>query len=250
MKITVVSAHRGDVAFAVGLSVRTWLEQGHPVEVINCFTRSEFAPYSDAGSVHANDRMSFVSATRKREDEAWMKLYRGKLTLTDLNLKDAPLRLHCDASEVFGRAIDLAEKSAVKIQKALERSAGGALVLPLALDGHVDRVIAREAAMAGWAGALPLAFYEDLPQAVGFGADALDEAAHAVRLDLTAGFVGPAADDLEAAVVRKRRIAWCYDSQIDEAVTAQIAEFCRGYGGRERLWVNAAWRGDASLGGA
>jgi hypothetical protein len=62
-----------------------------------------------------------------------------------------------------------------------------------------------------------------------------------VRLDLTAAFVGPVVDDLEGAMIRKRRIAWCYDSQIDEAVTGQIAEFCRGYGGRERLWVNAAW---------
>jgi LmbE family N-acetylglucosaminyl deacetylase len=245
VKITVVSAHRGDAAFGVGLAVRVWLEQGHAVEVVNCFTRSEFAPFSDAGSVHANDRMSFVSATRKREDEAWVKLYRGKLTLTDLNMKDAPLRLHCEADQVFQRTIDLAEKSAVKIQKAVERSAAGAMVVPLALDGHVDRMIAREAGMAAWAGAV--AFYEDLPQSAGFGDEALDAAAHAVRLDLRAGFAGPAVEDVEAAVARKRRIAWCYDSQIDESVTGEIAEFCRGYGGRERLWVNPAWMGDPAF---
>ena len=245
MRITVVSPHRGDAAFALGLSVRTWLEQGHAVEVVNCFTRSEFAPFSDAESVHANDRMSFVSATRKREDEAWVKLYRGRLTLTDLNLKDARLRLHCGADEVFGRAVDLAEKSAVKIRKALELSRPGAVVVPLALDGHVDRVIARETGSYGWPETLPVAFYEDLPQAAGFGGDELlEDAAMTVRMDLRPAFVGEAAvgeQELEAAVERKRRVAWCHDSQIDEAVTTQIAEFCRQYGGRERLWVNAAW---------
>jgi hypothetical protein len=231
---------------ALGLSVRGWLEQGHAVEVMNCFTRSEFAPFSDAGSVHENDRMSFVSATRKREDEAWAKLYRGKLTLTDLNLKDAPLRLHCGADEVFGRAVDLAEKTAVKIRRALELSRPGAVVLPLALDRHVDRVIAREAGSLGWVDTMPLAFYEDLPQAVGMdGDELLEDAAMTVRMDLRPAFVGEAAageQELQAAVERKRRVAWCYDSQIDEAVTTQIAEFCLRYGGRERLWADAAWR--------
>ena len=50
------------------------------------------------------------------------------------------------------------------------------------------------------------------------------------------------AGDLERAVERKRRLALCYDSQIDSEVTEAIAEFCRRYGGRERLWANEAWR--------
>ena len=47
---------------------------------------------------------------------------------------------------------------------------------------------------------------------------------------------------VEDAVAKKRRVAWCYDSQIDEAATTGIAEFCRRYEGRERIWANAAWR--------
>ena len=240
MKITVVSAHRGDAALALGLSVAAWLEQGHAVEVVSCFTRSEFAPFSDAGSLHANDRMSFVSATRKREDESWAKMLRGKFTLTELNIKDAPLRLHCGTDEVFGLTVNLEEKSAVKIRKAIERSGPERLVLPLALDGHVDRVTARDAGGAAWQATLPVAFYEDLPQAVGFGDEALRDAALAVRADLGPAFAAAPVDD---AVARKRRVAWCYDSQIDEAATLQVAEFCGRYGGRERLWVNAAWGG-------
>jgi hypothetical protein len=216
---------------------------------VNCFTRSEFAPFSDAGSVHANDRMSFVSATRKREDEAWAKMYRGKLTLTELNMKDAPLRLHCRPDEVFGLTVNLEEKSAVKIGKAIERSGAEMLVLPLALDGHVDRVTARDAGVAFWQATLLVAFYEDLPQALAFVDEGLKAAALAVRPDLMAEFAGEAAEGeaLDAAVMRKRRVAWCYDSVIDETVTTQIAEFCRGYSGRERMWVNTGWANSVIL---
>ena len=122
MKIVIVSPYRMDAALGLGLAVDAWLEQGHAVEVVNCFTRSEHAPHSDADSVHANDRLSFVSALRKREDEAWQKLYRSaKLTLTDLNLKDAPLRLHCAPEEVFSVAVNESDKSFAKIAKALEQ---------------------------------------------------------------------------------------------------------------------------------
>ncbi len=182
MRITVVSPHRGDAAFALGLAIEAWLARGHAVEVVSCFTRSEFAPYSDVGSVHANDRVSFVTAVRKREDEAWRKLHpaqhgAAKLTLTDLNLKDAPLRLHCGANEVFGRAADASEKVVSKIRRALEMSRAGALVLPLGLSAHVDYVTARNVALSAQVAGFPVAFYEELPYAAGDGAEVAIEAA-------------------------------------------------------------------------
>jgi LmbE family N-acetylglucosaminyl deacetylase len=256
VKIAVVSPHRGDAAFALGLAIEAWLVQGHAVDVVNCFTRSEFAPYSDAGSLHANDRMSFVTAVRKREDEAWRKLYgAAKLTLTDLNLKDAPIRLHCSPNEVFGRVSDASEKVVAKIRGALERSGAGAIVLPLGLGGHVDHVSARDVAMATGIRALPLAFYEEFPDAMrldgeGIFEAALSEVAITLQTELEPVFargVDGDASAIEEAVLRKRRVSWCYDSQIDEKVTTQIAEGCRRYEGRERLWGNAAWRADGML---
>jgi LmbE family N-acetylglucosaminyl deacetylase len=256
VKITVVSPHRGDAAFALGLTVEAWLMQGHVVEVVSCFTRSEFAPYSDAGSLHPNDRMSFATAVRKREDEEWRKQYGvAKLTLTDLNLKDAPIRLHCGAEEVFGRAADVSVKVVSKIRRALELSKAGAIVLPLGLDGHVDHISARDAAMLAETSALPLAFYEELPYAAHADGEQAIEAAvnqlsSTLQAELQPAFAGRLHGDesaIEAAVLRKRRAAWCYDSQIDESVTTEIAEFCRRYEGRERLWANAAWRTDPGL---
>ncbi len=256
MKITVVSPHRGDAAFALGLAIEAWLVEGHAVEVVSCFTRSEFAPYSDAGSLHANDRMSFVTAVRKREDEAWRKRYgAARLIVTDLNLKDAPIRLHCSLDKVFERPADVSEKVVSKIRRALEMSKAGAIVLPLGLGGHVDHVSARDAAMPAETSALPLAFYEELPFAArAEGEEAFERARSQLPLGLQtelqsvfASALHEAGDSIEGAVLRKRRVAWCYDSQIDESVTAEIAEFSRRYGGRERLWGNAAWRADATL---
>jgi LmbE family N-acetylglucosaminyl deacetylase len=250
VKITVVSPHRGDAALALGLAIEAWLAEGHAVEVVSCFTRSEFAPYSDAGSLHANDRMSFVTAVRKREDEEWRKqIGSAKLTLTDLNLKDAPIRLHTHAEKVFDRPADVSEKVVSKIRRAMEMSKAGAVVLPLGLGGHVDSVSARDAALPVNA-SLPLAFYEELPYAARVDGDGAFDAARgqlpvSVQAELQPVLVGSARGTepgVGEAVARMRRVAWCYDSQINEAITGEIAEYCRRYEGRERVWANAAWR--------
>ena len=244
MKIAVLSPHRMDAALSLGLAVGSWLEQRHTIEVVNCFTRSEHAPFSDADSVHANDRMSFASAVRKREDEAWQKLYRSaKLTLTDLNLKDAPLRLHCAPEEAFTVAVNPIDKAFAKIHKALERSRAAALVFPLGLGGHVDRRIGLDAALA-YTGTMPVAFYADQPFAAQ-GSAVIEEHVQglAARLgaELTPVFAS-AAGDVEAAVERKRRLALCYVSQLEDAQVALVAGDVARHGGRERLWANAKWR--------
>jgi len=207
--------------------------------------------------VHANDRVSFATAVRRREDEAWRKQFGvAKLALTDLNLKDAPLRLHCRPEEVFRRAADASEKVVAKIRRALELSKAGAFVLPLGMSGHVDYVSARDVAMAALtSAALPLAFYEELPYAASDGAEgAIDAVVQQLSMTLQtelkpafAAEVQTTEAAINAAVARKRRAAWCYDSQIDEGITKEIAEFCRRYQGRERLWGDVAWRGDGAL---
>jgi LmbE family N-acetylglucosaminyl deacetylase len=253
VKITVVSPHSGDAALALGLSIEAWLAQGHAIEVLTCFTRSEFAPYSDAGSVHANDRASFVSAVRRREDESWRKRFGvAKLTLTDLNLKDAPLRLHCGEDEVFGRPADASEKIISKLRIGLETSNAGAIVLPLGLGNHVDHVTARDVALSLIPAGGMLAFYEELPEAARVGAAAVEAAVLpltlAVQSTLEPVFaLSEGVDSVQDAVMKKRRVGWCYDSQMDEAETAEVAEFCERYEGRERMWANEAWRRSAEM---
>jgi LmbE family N-acetylglucosaminyl deacetylase len=247
VKIVVLSPHREDAAFSLSLAIETWLARGHAVEVVNCFTRSEHAPYSDVGSVHANDRMTYVTALRLKEEESWRKQYgaaQKRLTLKDLNVKDAPLRMHCALDEVASVAVNPADKAMGKIQKALE--AASAIVLPLALGSHVDHRTVQQAALPLLTAALPCAFYEDLPEALGLGEEAIAQAAREADPELAPAFASEVGE-VDAAIKRKRRLALCYDSQIEDALADRMAGFCAQHLGRERLWANAAWRASELL---
>lgn len=243
VKIAILSPHPGDAAFSLGLAVQTWLEAGHAVEVLNCFTRSEYGPFAELEFVHANDRRSYVTALRHREDLRWSVQYKPKPGLTDLRLRDGPQRRRCGVGELCGLGVDPADGSLEKIAKALERRMD-ALVLPLGVGEHVDHVTARVAAARRFGAELPMAFYEDLPDAARVGEEGIEarvREAEETAGELRAVFAGEAVI-VEAAVARKRRLALCYDSQIDDATAEAIAGFCERYGGRERTWGNEAWR--------
>ena len=245
MKIAVVSPHRDDAAFSLALAIGAWIEAGHKVIVINCFSRSQHAPFSEMEFVHSNDRMSFVTALRGREDEVWRRQYGSALTLVDLNMKDAPLRLHCPPNEVFGLKVNPLDKSLVKIQKAVERTGAGAVVLPLGLGGHIDHMSSRESLTRMATTSTPCAFYEDLPVA---GDATIEESVRNLERELKVPLSPVFASgsvDVQAAVARKRRAVLCYDSQVDDAEVERIARFSEQYDGRERLWANAAWRESA-----
>ncbi len=243
MKIAVLSPHRDDAAFSLGLSIGVWLEAGHEVEVVNCFTRTTYAPHADFESIHSNDRLTRVTALRHREDLTWQKMYGGrKPGLHDLNLKDAPLRLHVRTDQVCALPIDPNDKALVKVPKAVAALGADALVIPLALGSHVDHLTVRAAILAtDLPSDMPMALYEDLPYAARPEAtQSLEREASLIEGNLRSLFVTTSVQ-VEAAEQRKRRLALCYDSQIADDVATQIATFCHRYEGRERIWGNAAW---------
>lgn len=253
MRITVVSPHRDDAAFSLGLSIEHWLRAGHRVHILNCFTQCAYAPYSDAETLHPNDRVSFVSAVRKREDAAWNKLLGGKLQFTDLDLFDAPLRLVCTVHEAFTLPIRPGGRAGERITGAITKLARNnssgdlAFLLPLAIGNHIDHRVAQRAGLDALAGSpIPLALYEELPYAAMDGnSERIEALANSTGLDVQPAFAEPEALDPAAHARRKLRMAECYDSQIDSAVAQQIAGYSAHHSGRERLWVNAAWRNSA-----
>jgi len=244
LKIAVLSPHRDDAAFSLSLAVGDWLERGHAVVVVNCFTRTGFAPFSDVEQVHANDRATYCTGVRLREDERWRRQFGKKMRLIDLNLKDASLRLGVEEVDPEANlGLDTPnealfnEKAIEKIRRELERLAADAVVLPLGIGGGVDHRTAREAGLPQADAGLPCAFYEELPMAVPFREE-IEAAAKERSVGLEAVFAG----DTQEAIARKRRLALCYDSQIEDKTAEEIAGFAARYGGRERLWANAAWR--------
>ena len=255
MNILVLSPHRDDAAFSLSLSMMHWLQAGHRVTLFNVFTRSLYAPYSDAESVHENDRLSYVSALRKREDESFVKQLTselgtkngGAMTMVDLNIKDAPIRLHCDSSIVCDMDVDSNDTCIPKIRKALQKlaeqpHAPTALVLPLGLGHHVDHRTARDASLP-LSTEMPCAFYEELPYAA---RDGVRVDLSRFREDANTRYHEPLHPVLcHGTHTRpselKRRFAQIYVSQIDSQWLDVVTNFSHRYHGAERLWANEAW---------
>jgi len=252
MKILILSPHRDDAAFSLSIAITNWLTARHTVTVLNIFTRSRYAPYSDAAFVHENDELSYVSAMRLREDEHFFrritqdlpKGLKANLHMVDLNLKDAPIRLHCSLEELSDIPVNPADPSIEKIRKALtkqsEAEAMEALVLPAALGNHIDHLTVREAAIP-LTTRIPSAFYEDLPYATTHPSAATDletlREAAAKRNDP----LSPVLYQIKSAVEIKRRLVLGYASQIDDEAGTLISSFAERYNGGERLWANQSW---------
>ncbi|MBB5316802.1 hypothetical protein [Tunturibacter empetritectus] len=233
-----------------------WLTARHTVTLLNVFTRSRYAPYSDAAFVHENDELSYVSAMRLREDELFLrrvkeslpKGLKNNLHMLDLNLKDGPIRLRVPLDQLCATPVNPADPSIEKIRKALARQselgAMEALVVPAAVGNEVDHLTVREAAVP-FAASLPTAFYEDLPYlatdaSASDDLEALRATASELGSPLTAVVLhaGEATDD---AIVRKRKLVLNYASQIDDEAGAVISGFAANYHGGERLWANQPW---------
>jgi LmbE family N-acetylglucosaminyl deacetylase len=252
LKILILSPHRDDAAFSLSIAITNWLTARHTINILNVFTRSRYAPYSDAGFVHENDELSYVSAMRLREDEQFLRrithdLPKGlkkNLHMIDLNLKDAPIRLRLPLEDLSDTLVNPTDHAIEKIRKALskqsEAGAMEALALPAALGNHVDHLTVREAAMSFTAG-LPSAFYEDLPYATTHPSattdlESLREAASRRNEPLSSVLYR-----IDSAVENKRRLVLGYASQIEDEAGTLISEFASRYNGGERLWVNQAW---------
>jgi LmbE family N-acetylglucosaminyl deacetylase len=279
LKILILSPHRDDAAFSLALAIEAWLTAGHTVTLLNVFTRSLYAPYSDADFIHENDRLSYVSAMRLREDELFLqrltqslsRARKAHLLMVDLNLKDAPIRLRIPAEALSDTPVNPEDPAIEKIRKALTRQAElgtlEALVLPLALGNHVDHLTVREAALP-LTTQLPSAFYEDLPYTATYPSvtadldhirdtttnlgepltpilyptEAAQEAAQEAAAPEAAAQEAAAAPEPTAErIARKRHLALGYASQIDEEAANLIANFATRYHAAERLWANQQW---------
>jgi LmbE family N-acetylglucosaminyl deacetylase len=257
MKILILSPHRDDAAFSLSLAITHWLNARHTVTILNVFTRSRHAPFSDAAFVHENDELSYVSAMRLREDELWVrrikeslpKGLKNNLHMLDLNLKDAPIRLRISDEALCDTPVNPADPSIDKIRKALTRQvelgAAQALVLPAALGNQIDHLTVREAAQP-FTAQLPSAFYEDLPYAAthltaNTDLEALRSTAAERNEPLTETLCQTNEPTAEEAVTRKRKLVLNYASQIDDEAGALIANFATRYNAAERLWANQQW---------
>lgn len=241
MKIAVVSPHRDDVAFSLDLTVAALLAAGHSIDVVNCFTRTEYAPYASVESIDVGSQIRSISELRASEDKAWMASHGARLKIIDLDLEDAPKRLAVAIDQVCSTPAAQGDGAGVQIQRGLESISPDAIILPLGIGKHVDHLTARNGGIAFLQSSMPCAFYEDLPYAARTGeAQNLEASAINLKRGLIPVFATSVTNAIDAEA-RKYRATRFYASQINEGVMQDIANFCQRYGGRERLWANAAW---------
>jgi LmbE family N-acetylglucosaminyl deacetylase len=195
LHILVLSPHRGDAAISLAQTIATWLAAGHAVTILNIFTRSLEAPFSDADSVHPNDRLAYVSAMRRREDEAFHR-----------HIPRATL-------------LDLTDGAFPKIQKALTKhiTPNTALVIPLALNPHIDHRVTHQAALT-FTATHPHALYEDKTDAPN---PTPDPSLHLITT--------------QPNLTWKRKLLLTYASQLDTPEATTHAET------PERLWATESF---------
>jgi len=230
--LLVVSPHRDDAAFSVGLTIRRWLACGWPVKIINCYTISEYAPH------RSELNRAAVSDLRRAEDLAFAQHLGDGIEFVDLNLLDAPLRLCCPVDEVCNRAL-APDRVRVEIELLgdhLRRIVNrGVLLIPLSVGNHVDHIIARQTCIR-LADLCSLAFYEDLPYSALAGPEGVAEARLATETLLGRSLQSIVIASGDASV-KKMEVVKLYPSQVTESEVEQIKGYT-AYTGGERIWLD------------
>jgi LmbE family N-acetylglucosaminyl deacetylase len=216
MTVTIISPHRDDAIASAGLLILDLVRRRVPVHIIDCFTISNYAPFCE-------DRSADVTTVRRDEDEAIARRLGDGVHWMDLALNDAPIRLNCSSDVVCDLGPGALRQAEIADLNARLRSAipgGSFVVAPLAVGGHIDHILTRQATAS-----IAHAYYEDLP----YMADA-----HPSELaNLTRGYspiLTPA-----SCLAKKLVLARQYKSQFDATEIAAIERHAGAVCG-ERIW--------------
>jgi LmbE family N-acetylglucosaminyl deacetylase len=236
--ITILSPHRDDAAFSLGLSMSRWSQRGIPIRVLNVFTQSAYAPLA-AIKEEGLERRGSVSLMRAREDRAALLSINCTIEVQSFNFVDAPLRLGIESNAVCTESARLCrdDNTLENLIAMISRCTRNNVVLtPLALGDHVDHLAVQSAAIAVSRGSRMLGFYEDLPYAIWTSEQVLHERIRDV--ELRAGVpLRPVVIRETRGIWKKRHIVSGYRSQISGRDADDIARFAGRYGGGERIWI-------------
>jgi LmbE family N-acetylglucosaminyl deacetylase len=270
-QLNIVSPHRDDAAFTVGLFMLHWLRRGGSVRIINVFTRSDFSHWNlndwtpDAltrgwlrllGSrrdgararLIGKTRRLIVSRFRRREDERMIAamvaggLGSANVSMLDLKWRDACRRIPCRLKDIQNASMwneDRAREASELSEQLRELLAGEPVVAPLSVGGHIDHRIVT-AACVQLRDVCPLAFGVDLPYAA--HADAAEIKAQREKIGADLGVelepfrVDPPADDGIAAT--HRAMVSAYESQV---VPAQVEQILSYLAAGEVVWTMPAF---------
>jgi LmbE family N-acetylglucosaminyl deacetylase len=215
--VTIISPHRDDAIASTGLLILDLVRRRIPVQIVNCFTISNYAPLR-------KDRVVDVTMLRRREDESAAASLGNGIHWVDLALTDAPLRLGCASDVVCDLGSDgmcVADVSALAMRLRSSILNDSFVIAPLAVGNHIDHIVAHRAAAP-----MTHAFYEDLPYVADAEPTTLAQLTRGCSPHLTP------ADRLD----EKLALVRLYESQFAPSEIAAIerhADTIRG----ERIWA-------------
>jgi LmbE family N-acetylglucosaminyl deacetylase len=231
--LTILSPHQDDAGLSLAMTIGAAAGAGHRVQIVNCFTVSEYAPYSNISGTAGVGRL------RSEEDRRFASMMGSTVDVVDLGLRDAPIRLQCPISAVRRRPIGALERNeARQLADAVTRVAKGVLLVPIGLGTHIDHVVVREAGIRVAQSGQPVGFYEDLPYAAETRSCCAHRAVDGIARRLGAP-LQPALVTEMRGVGRKREAIEGYASQISSAQLRSIIQYAELLGGFERLWMPA-----------
>jgi LmbE family N-acetylglucosaminyl deacetylase len=228
--LIVLSPHQDDAGLSLAMTIRAAARSGRSVRIVNCFTVSAYAPHSLARDA------AEVGSVRQKEDREFASRVGPSVEVVDLGMEDAPIRLGRHVSSVRRLKVGARELvDARRIAEALDWVTDGTVLAPLGLGGHIDHLVALEAAIRLARAGRPVAFYEDLPYAAELRDCCILRAANGAARRIGARLGGALVRDREAAD-RKRFAIEAYGSQLSASQFDSVIGYGARRGGGERLW--------------
>jgi len=158
-RLTIVSPHQDDAALSLANYILGY-SMGD-IRIINCFTVSEYCPYTCV-----SERRD-VMALRCKEDRGFISSkHNSSVDIIDLDECDSLIRLNTSNMDDLFTTQALSEADVLhlfSLRQNLAPHIKGRVLLPLAIEGHIDHMLACLASISLLRYYNSVAFYLDVP---------------------------------------------------------------------------------------
>lgn len=226
MKLFILSPHIDDAAFGLALTISRCAGNKIPVTIINCFTVTKWTAIAVE-----NKEVASVSLLRKTEDALFYKTINPNISITNLDLLDAPLRNGYIFQEQPFQPDEI--ELINQLEQLLKQHVDGILFCPLGIGHHIDHAICRAAVLKLY-NDLPVIFYEDLPYANRISQQQIETHIKDLEQELGVSLLHHI-DGLLNCTIDKEQAVRLYRSQMNDEIASEIVAHLNAIKG-ERLW--------------
>lgn len=224
-RVTLVSPHQDDAVFSLGCWIVRWSKSNVAVTVVNCFTRSTHSPF-----IACKEGLD-VPLMRAQEDERSLRSLHPSISIVNLALWDAPIRIGCDIADVCDPAKTQGWDGEIVETIGAALPSASLTLFPLAFGSHIDHRHVHDVSFSRHV--FEVGYYEDLPYAARASPGCQRACLEKVASTWQSSYVFELESD---SIAEKETAAALYRSQIDAHGLSEIVDYTRALGG-ERIWL-------------